>query len=392
MGIVSPLGNSVDAFRQGLQAGTDGIGPLTRFDAADFPFRQAGEVGEVPLPGGAPVDPAACDPATRFMLNAADQALRDAGLPSGEPDFRAGLVLSTNFGEAVTAERLFAAVLEGGDMPPDTMRHCTFQATADALAACWQWYGPRTVLSLSCASSTAAIGYAADLLRQGSAERVLTGGYDALSRFCWSGLGALRTMTANRIRPFDANRDGTIFSEGAGAFVLEELGAARRRGAPLYAEVLGYAANNNAYHMTAPAKEGRGSAEVMRAALDAAGCAPERVDHINMHGTGTRHNDSTETQAVKTVFGAHARAMPLTSIKAMTGHLMGAAGVAEALAAVLSIRHGFIPPVINYEQPDPACDLDYVVREARPAAVNVALSNSAGIGGCNAAVVLGAIA
>jgi 3-oxoacyl-(acyl-carrier-protein) synthase len=243
------------------------------------------------------------------------------------------------------------------------------------------------MLSLSCASGTAAIGYGLDLIRFGHAQAVLAGGYDALSRFAWSGLSALRTMAKDAVRPFDRNRSGTIFSEGAAALLIEEADAARRRGARIYAEVMGYGANNNAFHMTAPAREGAGSAAVMRMALADAGLPPEAIDHLNAHGTGTKPNDVTETQAIKAVFGAHAARMPITSIKSSVGHMMGAAGSIEALASVLSIRDGVIPPTTHFRDPDPECDLPCATNSKLAMPVRTVLSNSAGIGGCNAAVI-----
>ena len=194
-------------------------------------------------------------------------------------------------------------------------------------------------------------------------------------------------MTKDVVRPFDKNRAGTLFSEGAGALLLETEESARARGARIYAEVAGAGVNNNAFHMTAPSKEGAGSAAVMRAALADAGLRPEEVDHINAHGTGTKPNDVTETQAIKAVFGPHAYAMPITSIKSSAGHLMGAAGSIEAIASILSIRDGTIPPTTNYRDPDPECDLPLVANVKKEAAVRCVLSNSAGIGGCNAAVI-----
>jgi 3-oxoacyl-(acyl-carrier-protein) synthase len=217
---------------------------------------------------------------------------------------------------------------------------------------------------------------------------VLTGGYDALSPFAWSGLSALRTMTKDEIRPFDKNRAGTLFSEGAGAILIESLSHARHRGAPILAEFLGGWLNNNAHHMTAPAKAGAGSAEVMQGALRDGGVSPDRIDHVNAHGTGTKHNDVTETQAVAAVFGDRARRIPITANKSVIGHMMGAAGSVESIASVLSLRDQVVPPTIHYETPDPDCNLDYVVNAKRDAAMSVVLSNSAGIGGCNAAVVL----
>ncbi|MCK4415499.1 MAG: beta-ketoacyl-[acyl-carrier-protein] synthase family protein, partial [Candidatus Eisenbacteria sp.] len=256
-------------------------------------------------------------------------------------------------------------------------------ARSGALGRC----GPVLTLSLSCASGNAAVASAADLLRSGRAEMALAAGYDAMSDLSWGGLCALRTMSEDKVRPFDRRRDGTIFSEGCGAIVLETLEHARKRGADVLAEVTGYATNNNAYHMTHPPKDGQGMTEAMRAALCNAGLAPESVDYINAHGTGTKLNDSSETAAIKAVFGEHAYRMPVTSNKSMVGHAMGAASALEAVASVLTLRDGIIPPTINLEEPDPECDLDYVPNESRKQQVQVVLNNASGIGGCNCAVI-----
>jgi 3-oxoacyl-[acyl-carrier-protein] synthase II len=388
MGIVSPLGNTIPEFWANLCRGKSGIAPLTSFDVADFPYHNGGEVHDLAAQGGQPAATDSVDPATRFMLAAADQAVRDADLTAAADPRATAVVLATNFGGMRSGEDLVAWITGDGPRTDAMLTEFNMQTGADRVANQWGWTGTRTVLSLSCASGAAAIAYGALLIRMGRATRVLAGGYDALTRFCWSGLGALRTMTKGALRPFDLNRDGTLFSEGAGALLLEDAAAARRRGVTPYAVVAGCATNNNAHHMTAPAPEGAGSARVMAAALRDGGIAPDSVDHINAHGTGTKANDSTETTAIKTVFGPHAARTPITSIKSMTGHLMGAAGSAEAIASILTMRDGIIPPTINYRDPDPECDLDIVANHARPATVKTVISNSAGIGGCNSAVVL----
>jgi len=248
--------------------------------------------------------------------------------------------------------------------------------------------GPRSVLSLSCASSVAAIGQASDIIRLGRAEVMIAGGHDSLSISSLAGLSALRTITPDEIRPFDARRNGTIFGEGAAMLVLEDYEHASRRGANIYAEVLGYGLNNNAYHLTAPDKGGAGMAAVLQAAFRDAHVAPDSVDYINAHGTGTHHHDPAETQAIKSVLSEHAYAIPVSSIKAATSHIMGGAGSLEVIATLLAMRDGVVPPTLNYGEPDPECDLDYVPNTAREHAVHMAISISAGIGGSNTAVIV----
>ena len=390
MGIVSPIGSSVEAFWRAVCAGQDGIREITRFPTHDFAFTRGGEITDFSLPAALRGSGAPPDLATQFMLAAGAEALQDARLDdvAARTDATAiGVVLATNFGGILSGERVLTQ-LAGGERAADAdAAEYSFQTGADRIARQWDLRGPRSVLSLSCASGTAAIAHSVELIRAGRAQVLLTGGYDALSRFAWSGLSVLRTMTKDAVRPFDKKRNGTIFSEGAGALILEELEHARRRGAPIYAEVIGCACNNNGFHMTAPAKEGAGTAAVMRMALADAGLPPAGVDHINAHGTGTQPNDVTETQAIKAVFDDQAYRIPITSIKSTTGHLMGAAGSAEAIASILSLRDGTIPPTTNYREPDPECDLDYVITTARQARVTTVLSNSAGIGGCNAVAI-----
>ncbi len=388
MGAVTPLGLDVARGWEALCRGESAIRDITRFDAKDFPYTRGGEIRDFRLPPGVAPAAESADLATQFMLAAAAEAIRDGGLAAGAPVLAdTGVVLSTNFGGILSGENIMTEQLGKGPSRSEDFDEFLFQACVDRVANNWRMGGPRAMLSLSCASGTAAIGYGMDLIRCSRASAVLTGGYDALSRFAWSGLSALRTMTKDAVRPFDKNRSGTIFSEGAGAMLLENEDSARRRGARIYAEVAGYGANNNAFHMTAPAREGAGSAAVMRMALMDAGMKPEEIDHLNAHGTGTKPNDVTETQAIKAVFGAHAFGMPVTSIKSSAGHMMGAAGSLEAIASVLSIRDGVIPPTTNYRDPDPECDLPCVINVKREMSIRSVLSNSAGIGGCNAAVI-----
>jgi 3-oxoacyl-(acyl-carrier-protein) synthase len=245
--------------------------------------------------------------------------------------------------------------------------------------------------SIACASGTAAIGIAADLVRDGAAEAMLAGGYDCLALSPLAGLSALHTLTTEDIRPFCRTRSGTLFGEGAGMVLVEELEHARARQAEPLAEVLGSWQNNNAFHLIAPDEGGAGMARCLRRALEEAGLPPAEVDYINAHGTGTEHHDPAETQAIKTVLGAHAYEIGVSSIKGAIGHLMGAAGAVETIATVLALRDGIMPPTVNLAERDEACDLDYVPNEARRADLRHAVSISAGIGGSNAVIVLGKI-
>lgn len=380
IGAVTPFGEGIDALWQACIQGKSGLGQISCFDTEGFALTRGGQIPDLHVPEG-------IDRASFIMQTAASEAFADAGLAKGDDMTHAGaVVLATNFGGACSGEQLFTDI-GSGDINP-TAAEYQMSTCADRVGAQLGMCGPRVMLSLSCASGAAAICHGTELIRMGHADIVLVGGYDALSRFAWAGLSALRAMTKDEIRPFDKNRAGTIFSEGAGALILEDMSHAKERQAEIHAEVLGGWMNNNAFHLTAPAKLGAGSAMVMTRALAEAGVAPESIDHIDAHGTGTKYNDVTETQAIKTVFGEHASSLTVTSIKATTGHLMGAAGAIESISAIKTMKHGIIPPTINFETPDPECDLDYVTNTAREADVKTVVSNSAGIGGCNSAVVL----
>jgi len=346
MGAISPAGNSVAEFWESLSGGRDCIAPITLFDATPFRSQLAGEVKDFPLPPGA-------SRANVFALAAMEQAVADGGL-EGDALAEAGVVLATNFGGCDSAERFLAARLEG-EIPD---------------------------------ARVGAIGYAMDLIRSGQCERAVAGGYDELSRLSYSGLSAMRAVTPEVIRPFDKNRKGTLFAEGAGMVVVETLDSARRRGATIHAEVLGHAMNNDAFHMTAPDQTGVGITTVMQTALAEAGVGPDAIDHVNAHGTGTQYNDKIETAAIKAVLGGHARDITVTANKSMMGHTCGAAGTLESICTILTMQTGIVPPTIRYETPDPECDLDYVPNEPREACVRTALCNAYGIGGTNAAIVL----
>jgi len=381
MGAIAPNGNSVQEFWEALCAGHYAIEPITRFDASPFRNTRGGEVRHFALPDGD------ASRGKAYALAAIDQAIGDAGL-EGDALAAAGTVLATNFGGCEHGERFLAARLRGEEPDPAWLDEYDFHAAAKAATERWGMRGPSAVLSLSCASGVAAIGYAVDLIREGRCEAAIAGGYDELSRLSYSGLSALRAITPDIIRPFDKNRNGTMFSEGAGVVVVESLDSARARGATIHAEVLGHAMNNDAFHMTAPDQSGKGITAVIQAALDDAGIRPADVQHINAHGTGTPYNDKIETAAIKSVFGDHARDLTITANKSMIGHTCGAAGTLESICTIRTLQTGIVPPTIHLETPDPECDLDYVPTEAREHDVRAALCNSYGIGGTNAAIVL----
>ncbi|MFQ6132341.1 MAG: beta-ketoacyl-[acyl-carrier-protein] synthase family protein [Armatimonadota bacterium] len=383
LGAVTCMGHDVPSFWQKLIAGEGGIRPITKFDTTGYRNELAGVVTDWDFGRCGLGEAADTDEATQFALAASQEALTDAGLGPGDCDpARAGIVYSTNFGGATSWE----AFVEGGD--PECFREFDFGRALHHAAEAFDFHGPCTLLSISCASGGAAMGAAFDLIRYGRAEVMLAGGHDSLSPSSLSGLSILRTVSPTMIRPFDARRDGTLFGEGAAAVVLEEYERARRRGATVYAEMLGYWQNNNAYHMTAPDKEGEGMVRVLARALGDAAVDARELDYINAHGTGTKYHDATEVKAIKEVLGQHAYDIPVSSIKGAVSHIMGGAGVIEAIATLLAMRDSVVPPTINYGEPDPECDLDHVPNQAKEWPVKCAASISAGIGGSNSCVVM----
>lgn len=391
MGAVSSLGRNLDETWRGLIEGRSGIAPIDRFDPEGLRNANGGQVRNFDFEPEAFGLPGAPDIATQFLLTAAREALvRAAIAPAQERDPGFGASYATNFGGANSWEGYVEGLL-AGEVSVEAFEEFTFGRAAEHACAAFGIGGPCALLSVACASGGAAIGVAADMIRLEEASVVIAAGYDALAPTPLSGLSVLRTMTDEMIRPFSADRSGTIFGEGAGALVLEELEHARARGARPLAEVLGWAENNNAYHITAPDQGGAGMTRVVRDAIADAGIDARTIDYVNAHGTGTQPHDPAEVQAVKNVLGARAREIPMSSIKAALGHMMGAAGVVEAIATVMAITEGIVPPTVNYREPDPECDLDHVPNEAREATVRRAISISAGIGGNNACVVLGAV-
>lgn len=388
LGCVCPLGNDVPSFWRALIAGESGIAPLTKLDTTGLRNETGGEVkGFDWSTFGEDGD---CDEASQFAFAAAHEAISDAHL--SDADLRgAGIVFSSNFGGAASWEFVSDLLASGEAVDKELFQQWTLEHAADYTAEQLHIEGPRVTLSNACSSGGNAIGLACDWLRLGRCDIALAGGHDGLGLSSLAGLSILRTISPDKCRPFDKNRNGTIFGEGAAILVLETWSSAEKRNAKVYAEVLGWAVNNNAYHLTAPDKGGAGLRTVMQAALRDAKIAPDEIDYINAHGTGTQYNDLAETQAIKAVFGERAAQIPVSSIKAATSHTMAAAGALEAIATTLALVEQTLPPTINYETPDPECDLDYVPNKARKATLKTALSNSSGIGGNNASVVLRAV-
>ncbi len=390
LGAVTPYGIGVDVFWQALLEGRSAITPLTVFDSSNYLYQQAGQVTDKDLATLRQEWSSVEERATLFALAAGHEALQMAGLDAADCEETA-LIMATNFGGLATGEALLCQTLNeeppAGGFAAEALQEAdpshAMRLVGEKLGCC----GPAAVLSLSCSSGTAAIARAADWILLGRAARVLVIGYDAISRVAWSGLCALRTMSSDAVRPFDSSRSGTIFSEGAAAVLLESADAAARRGGSKLASLVGWATGNNGTHMTAPAPEGAGSADVMQRALKQSGLAGEQISHFNAHGTATKLNDSTEAAALHTVLGDHAAHVPTTSNKGAVGHLMGAAGTAEAISAIQTLRTGLVPPTANLAELDPDCPLDVVVGEPRKIAPGAVISNSAGIGGTNAAVV-----
>lgn len=396
MGAVSPHGKGVKPLWDGLLAGRSAFHPITLFDAQAFRNPLAGEVDGYPAQsGGKPR-------ALRMLNDACGEALGDA-LGAANSDAAAlrekaksipslagaALVAGTNFGGMSAAE---VALVDGETDPSKaSLENYLFGAATTGLAREYGLGGPRLNLSLSCASGAAAIGVALDLIRQGRVQAAVACSYDELSLFVYAGLCALRAVTPETIRPFDKRRKGTLFSEGAGVMVLESLESAKARGARIYAEVLGRAMNNDAYHMTAPEQEAHGIRALMRSALADAKLPPERIGHLNLHATGTPYNDKIETKAVLDVFGARGKEIPVAAVKSSIGHTMGAAGLIESIAAVKSLNDGVVPPVVGLDpaEKDPECDLKVAVGAPLAVSFDVVMKTSYGFGGTNAAVVMG---
>jgi 3-oxoacyl-[acyl-carrier-protein] synthase II len=396
IGPVSPVGVGVDAFWEALLAGRGGIRLIERFDTSELPVRIGGEVGGF--------DPAEylgqkeirrTDRAVHFAVAAAKLAWVDAGEPSVD-HARTAVMFSTGIGGIESMLKQHEVFLSRGAdrISPFMVPMLMPNAAAGHVAMTFGFTGPNECITTACAAGAHAVGEAYRVIRNGLADVAIAGGTEAsVIPFCIAGFAQMQALSRNpdpsrASRPFDRDRDGFVLSEGAGALVLEDSARAEARGARIYAEVAGYGASADAYHITAPEPEGLGAIQAMQAALEDAGERPEAVGYINAHGTSTQLNDAAETKAIKKALGDHAYQVAVSSTKSMTGHMLGAAGAVEAAISALTVLHGEIPPTVNYENADEVCDLDYVPNEKRSADVRLALSNSFGFGGQNACVAL----
>ena len=398
MGTVNPIGNSVADSWAAAKAGTCGIGPITRYDPSAQKARLAGEVKGLDLEGL--LGKRECkkmDRFTQLALAASDQAMADSGLDREKADLtRCGVLFSSGIGGFETLGEAYQRGSARGfdSVSPFFIPMIISNMAAGHMAIRYGFQGMCSCVVTACASSNNALGDAFRYIRDGYAEVMLCGGAEAaITPLAMGGFTSMKALTESQdpLRasiPFDAQRSGFVMGEGAGALLLEEYHHALARGARIYAEVAGYGVSCDAYHITAPAPGGAGGAACMALALADAGLRPEDVDYINAHGTSTPLNDACETQAIHTTFGAHAEKLMVSSTKSMTGHLLGAAGAVEAVFTTMALLEGFVPPTIGYQVPDPACDLDIVPNQGRKADIRVALSNSLGFGGHNAAIVL----
>jgi 3-oxoacyl-[acyl-carrier-protein] synthase II len=400
IGLVTPVAIGTDETWKGLIEGRSGIGPITRFDHTNFATHFAGEVKAFdPTRWMSAREAKNNDLFIQFAVAAGSLAMEDSGLKiEGDMADRVGCYVGAGLGGLSTIEDTHTTLQQKGPrhgISPFFVPQLIINLAPGQLSIKYGARGPNMSHVSACSSSAHAIGEAYRCIVHGDADAMITGGAEAtITPLGVGGFNALRALSTRNdapqqaSRPFDKDRDGFVIAEGAGILIIEELEHARRRGARIYAEIKGYAANADAHHITAPAPEGVGAQRCMKLALKDAGLDPTAIDYINAHGTSTKMNDANETLAVKRVFGDHARKLMVSSTKSMTGHMLGAAGGVEAAICALAIHRGIVPPTINYTTPDPECDLDYVPNTAREARIQHALSNSFGFGGTNASLVI----
>jgi 3-oxoacyl-[acyl-carrier-protein] synthase II len=395
VGAVSSLGTGNSANWDALTSGTSGIGPITRFDASDIPVKIAGEVkGFNAEDFFDKKEVKKMDLFIQYAMAAAQFAMTDSGLVVNEENAeRVGVLVGSGLGGLPTIEKYHVALMEGGvkKISPFFIPMLLINLAPGMISIKYGAKGPNISSVSACATGTHSIGDAFHIIKRGDADAMIAGGTEStITPLAVGGFAAMKALSTRNddpqkaSRPFDKDRDGFIMAEGAGIVVMEEYESAKKRGAKIYAEVVGYGLTGDAYHMTAPAAGGEGAARCMKMALNNAGVSPDQVTYINAHGTSTPFNDLNETLAIKSVFGPHASKLMISSTKSMTGHLLGAAGGIEAAICCMAMDKGVVPPTINYETPDPELDLDYVPNTARNATIEYAMSNSLGFGGTNA--------
>ena len=399
MGVVTPVGVTVDDFWESLKQGRGGIGPITHFDASDFDNRIAGEASDFdPNRYIGPKELRRMDLYTQYAVVSAHQAVADASLDVTQEDMnRVGVVVGSGIGGIDTWEKQHKVLLKKGPgrVSPLFVPMMISDIAAGHISMIFGAKGPNYATVSACATSAHAISDACRILQRGDADVMIAGGSEApITALAIGGFASMKATSTHNdepekaSRPFDAQRDGFVLGEGSGIVVLETLDHAKKRNASIYCELVGCGMTADAHHLTAPAPGGEGAVRSMNLALQDSGLLPSDVDYINAHGTSTPLNDKFETMAIKTVFGEHTNKLKISSIKSMVGHLLGAAGVVECIATVLTIKHSFVPPTINYEYPDPECDLDYTPNKGIEHPVRVALSNSFGFGGHNVTLAL----
>ncbi len=401
MGVVAPNGIGLENFWTGITEGRSGVSHLDRFDAEDFTSQIAATVDDYePSDHFGRKEQRRLDTFVQYGIVAAREAVKNAGFNIDNPEFeseRAGVVIGSGIGGIGTIEKQHKRLLDRGPrrISPYLIPKLLINIVAGQVAIEFDCQGPNQALVTACATGTHSIGDAMRFLNNGEADVMLAGGSEAgVTPLGFGGFCAIKALSTRNdeperaSRPFDAERDGFVMGEGAGVLVLETREHAEKRGAEIYAEVAGFGQSCDAHHITAPREDGKGAISSMRLALKDAGLQPEEVQYVNAHGTSTLFNDKSETKAIREVFGTHADDLLVSSIKSTTGHLLGAAGAVEAIASALAIRRGVVPPTVNYENPDPDCDLYYVPNKKESAEVNAVISNNFGFGGHNATLVL----
>lgn len=399
VGAITPIGKNCNDFWDGIKEGRNGVDTITAFDVTDFKCKVAAEIKDFDAAEYIDKkDARKMDRYTQFGFIAAREAFENSGLDMEKEDpWRIGVITGSGVGGIETLETQHETLMTKGPgrVSPFFVPMMISNMAAAQIAIHLGAKGANENVVAACASGTNAIGNAFNIIKRGECDAIIAGGAEAtITPLAFAGFCSMKAMSQNNdnpklaSRPFDLERDGFVMGEGAGFLVLEELEHAKKRGANIICELVGYGITNDAYHITSPAPGGEGGAKAMEFALNSAGITPDKIDYINAHGTSTKYNDSFETQAIKKVFGEHSKKLMVSSTKSMTGHLLGAAGGIEAIICALALKEGFVPATINYNTPDPECDLDIVPNVGRKADIEYAMSNSLGFGGHNSAVIL----
>lgn len=399
LGVVSPVGNTTAEFWDSISNGRGGIGPVTRFDISNYESRIGGEVKNFdPCKFLSRKEARHMDHFVQYAMVAALEAMASSGIDMSKEDpFRVGVLVGSGIGGIGVIEKQHEILIEKGPgrVSPFLIPMLIVNMAGGQISMHFGAKGPNYCIVTACASASHAIGDSFRLIQRGDCDLIIAGGTEgAMTPMGFGGFAAMNALSkrnddpAHASRPFDRDRDGFIMAEGAGVIVLESLDHANKRSAPIHAELIGYGMSADAYHMTAPSPDGEGAVRCMEEALKDARINEDKIDYLNAHGTSTPLNDKIETIACKKVFKDHAKKLPISSTKSMTGHMLGAGGCVELIASILAIKHKLIPPTINYEYPDPECDLDYVPNQARPYEANIAMSNSLGFGGHNATLIV----